>query len=112
VSLLNQLSQEDHLHTGRSTADEHGLIRPALDTDTFDEEKRQQQQEEDDEDEDNDEDDGQPQQKVNNVAAALTTERVGNTHLSSKGDENARPSKRQRPLPYGESDEDDEATSC
>ena len=37
------------------------------------------------------------------MAAALTTERVGNTHLSSKGDESARPAKRQRPLPYGDS---------
>jgi hypothetical protein len=110
ASFLKQLSQEDHLHTRRSAADEHRLVRPALDTDTFGKGKRQQrqQQKEDDEDEDNDEDDGQPQQKVDNVAAVLTAERVGDTHLSSKGDESARPSKRQRPLPYGESDEDDE----
>jgi hypothetical protein len=36
---------------------------------------------------------------VNNVAAALTTERVSDTYLSSKRNESARPAKRQRPLP-------------
>ncbi|KAI9764659.1 MAG: hypothetical protein M1840_008156 [Geoglossum simile] len=100
ASLLNQLSREDRLHTSRSVTDEYGLVRPVLHTDTFDEER--QQQEGDHKGGDNDED-NQPQQKVNNVAAVLMTERVGNTHVSSKGDESARPAKRQQPLPYGDS---------
>ena len=98
ASLLNQLCQEGHLHIGRSITDEYGLVRPILYTDTFDEEKRQQRQQQQQQ-----EDDGQLQQKVNNVAAALTTERISDTHLFSKGDESARPAKRQRPLPYGDS---------
>jgi len=104
ASFLNQLNQEDHLHTGRSAADEHELVRPILDTDTFDEEKRQQRQQQ----EEDDKDDSQPQQKVNNVAVALTTEKVSYTHLFSKGDERTRLSKQQQPLPYSKSDEDDE----
>ncbi|KAI9771107.1 MAG: hypothetical protein M1840_002458 [Geoglossum simile] len=84
--------QEDRLHTGRSITDEHGLVHPVLYTNTFNEKRQQrQQQEEDYEGEDNSEDESQPQQKV------------GETHLSSKGDESARPAKRQRPLPYGDS---------
>ncbi|KAI9854330.1 MAG: hypothetical protein M1813_001284 [Trichoglossum hirsutum] len=67
-------------------------------------EKRQQwqQQEDEDEDEDNNED-CQLQQKVNNVAEALTTKRVDDTHLSSKRDKSTRPTKRQRPLLYSDS---------
>ncbi|KAI9782335.1 MAG: hypothetical protein M1839_005208 [Geoglossum umbratile] len=60
-----------------------------------------EEEEDEDEDEDNDKDDGQLQQMVNNVAVVLTTKRVGDTHLSSE--ESARPAKRQRPLPYGDS---------
>jgi hypothetical protein len=82
---------------------EHRLVRPTLDTDTFDKEKRQQQEVEavevvEAEDEDNDEDGGQPQQEVNGVAAALTAERVGDIHLSSKEDGSPRPAERQRLL--------------
>jgi hypothetical protein len=50
------------------------------------------------EDEDNDEDDGQPQQEVNDVAAALTAERVGDTYLSGMKDRSPRPAERQRLL--------------
>ncbi|KAI9770373.1 MAG: hypothetical protein M1839_003215 [Geoglossum umbratile] len=104
----NRLSQENRLHAGQSTADEREyedeLVRPALNTDTFDKGERQQQEAEaeGEVDKDDDEDDSQPQQRVNSVAV-LTTERVGDTHLSGKGDENARPAKRQRPLPYSDS---------
>ncbi|KAI9863873.1 MAG: hypothetical protein M1813_003525 [Trichoglossum hirsutum] len=72
--------------------------------DTFDKRERQQQKAEAEEevDKDDDEDDGQLQQRVNSVAV-LTTERVSDTHLSSKGDESARPAKRQRSLPYSDS---------
>ncbi|KAI9770863.1 MAG: hypothetical protein M1839_003026 [Geoglossum umbratile] len=104
----NRLGQEDRLHAGQSTADEREyedqLVRPALNTDTFDKGERQQQEAEakGEVDKDDDKDDGQPQQRVNSVAV-LTTERVGDTHLFSKGDESARPAKRQRPLPYSDS---------
>jgi hypothetical protein len=73
---------------------------------TFDKEKRQQRQQQQQEDEDEDEDnneDCQLQQKVNNVAEALTTKRVDDTHLSSKRDKSTRPTKRQRPLLYSDS---------
>jgi hypothetical protein len=43
-SPLNQLSEEDHLHTDQNAADEHEPVHPALDTDTFDKEDRRQQQ--------------------------------------------------------------------
>lgn len=46
-SPLDQLSPENDLYTNRSAVDEHELVRPALDTDTFDKGKRQEQQEED-----------------------------------------------------------------
>jgi hypothetical protein len=106
ASTGNQLGQEDHFHAGRSTADEREhedeLVRSALNTDTFDKGKRQQQETEveGEVDKDDDEDDSRLQQGVDSVAAVLATERVGDTHLSSKGDESARPAKRQRPLPY------------
>jgi hypothetical protein len=99
ASTGNWLGQEDRLHVGRSTTDEREyedeLVRPALNTDTFDKGERQQQEEdaEGEVDKDDDKDDGQLQQRVNSVAAVLTTERVGDTHLSSKGDESARPAK-------------------
>jgi hypothetical protein len=46
---------------------EHGLVRPTLNTDTFDKGERQLQDVEavEAEDEDNDKDDGQAQQEVN-----------------------------------------------
>ena len=93
----------DHLHTGRSAANDHELVRSALNTDTFDEEDRQQRQEEQEEeeekgDDDDDEDNSQPQQEVNNAAAALTSKKFGDAHLSSKEGESPRPAKRQRPL--------------
>jgi hypothetical protein len=97
----NRLGQKDHLHACRSTADVHKyvdkLVRPALNTDTFDKGERQQQEAEveGEVDKDDDEDDGQLQQRVNSVAAVLTTEGVGDIHLSSKGDKSARPAKRQ-----------------
>ena len=47
--------------------------------------------------------DEQPQLEVNNVAAALTAKRNGDTSLSSGGDESARPARRQRALPYSDS---------
>jgi hypothetical protein len=40
----------DHLPTVRSTADEHELVRPALNSDIFDEEERQRQEEEEQDD--------------------------------------------------------------
>jgi hypothetical protein len=97
-SIGNRLSQEDRLHAGQSTADEREyedqLVRPALNTDTFDKGERQQHEAEaeGEVDKDNNEDDGQPQQRVNSVVV-LTTERVGDTHLSGKGDESTRPAK-------------------
>ena len=93
------IGQEDHLHASRSVADEHehGLVRLAVDIDTFDKEKRQQQAVEA-EDEDNDEDDGQPQQEVNGVAAELIAESVCGAHLSGKEDGSPRPAERQRLL--------------
>jgi hypothetical protein len=109
ASTGNRLGQEDRLHAGQSTADEREykdeLVRPALNTDIFDKRDRQQQEAEaeGEVDKNDDEDDGQLQQRVNSVAAVPMTESVGNTHLSSKGDESARPAKRQRPLPYGDS---------
>ncbi len=45
-------------------------------------------------DKDDDEDDSQLLQRVNSVAV-LTTERVGDTYLSSKGDESTRLAKQQ-----------------
>lgn len=53
------------------------------------------------EDEGNDEDDGQPQQEMNYVAAAaaLTAERLSDTHLSGKKDRRQRPADQQRLLP-------------
>ncbi|PVH70467.1 hypothetical protein DL98DRAFT_133862 [Cadophora sp. DSE1049] len=101
ASTENQLSQEHHLHTRRSVADEHEhwLVRPTLDTDTFDKGERQEVEAEEADDEDNDKDDGQPQQEVNGVAAALTAERVGDAHLSGKEDGSPRPAERQQSLP-------------
>ena len=99
ASTGNRLGQEDRLHASRSTADEHEyedkLVHPTLNTDTFDKGKRQQQEAEveGEVDKDDDEDDGRLQQEVNNVAAVLMTERVGDTHLSSKGNKSARPAK-------------------
>jgi hypothetical protein len=71
----NQLSQEDHLYTSRGVADEHELVGPALDVDSSDDGEGQQQEVEQ-EDEANNENDRQ-QQDVNNVAAVVTVERVG-----------------------------------
>ncbi|KAI9866126.1 MAG: hypothetical protein M1813_001687 [Trichoglossum hirsutum] len=108
----NWLGQEDRLHASQSTADEREyedeLVCPALNTDTFDKGKRQQRAAETGGkvDKDDNEDDSQPHQRVNSVAAVLTTERVGDTHLSSKGDESVRPAKRQRPLSYSDSSPD------
>jgi hypothetical protein len=48
ASARNQLRQEDRLYTGRSALEEDELLRPTLDTDTFDEENKQQRQEEGD----------------------------------------------------------------
>jgi hypothetical protein len=48
----NQLSQEDHLHTGRSVADEHRLVGPVRNADPVDERERRQQEEAEDNDED------------------------------------------------------------
>ncbi|KAF8847268.1 hypothetical protein BDZ45DRAFT_343497 [Acephala macrosclerotiorum] len=77
----------DHLPTDRSAVDEHELVRPALNSDIFDEQNTQPQE---DENYDNDIEDGnQPQQEVKeDVAAALMTGKVGDTHLSSGKDEN------------------------
>jgi hypothetical protein len=82
----------DHLPTDRSAVDEHELVRPALNSDIFDEEDRQRQEEEqEDEDYDNDIEDRQPQQEVKeDVAAALMSGKIGGIHLSSKKDESLR----------------------
>ncbi|KAI9652875.1 MAG: hypothetical protein M1829_001364 [Trizodia sp. TS-e1964] len=70
----------DHLPTDRSAEDEHELLRPALNSDIFEEE------EEGAYDNDNDNEDGrQLQQEVKeDVAATLMSEKVGDTYLSSK----------------------------
>lgn len=75
-----------HLPTDRSAVDEHELVRPALNPDIFKEDREQQ------EDDDNDNEDGkQLQHKVKeDVVAALTSRKVGDTHLSSKKDESLR----------------------
>lgn len=79
-----------HLPTVRSAADEHELVRPALNSDIFDEEERQRQEEEEQDDwgygnNNNNEDGRQLQQEVKeDVTATLTSEKVGDTHLSSK----------------------------
>jgi hypothetical protein len=82
-----------HLSTDRSAVDEHELVHPTLNSDVFHEEDRQRQEEgqEDKEDDGDSEDHSQPQQEVKeDVAAALMTEKVGNTHLSSKKGESLR----------------------
>jgi hypothetical protein len=78
----NQLNQEGCPHTGRGSADGHGheLARPTLD---IDEGKREQQEVEQEVDRHNDEDE-RPQQQVNDIAAAVTAEIVGNTYLSGE----------------------------
>jgi hypothetical protein len=78
ASQENQPVHEDHLHTRRSSADEHELevLGSTLDTDPVNEGKSQQQELEQ-------RDDG-PQQGVNDLAAVVTTESVGNTHLSDE----------------------------
>lgn len=48
-----------------------------------------------------DEDEG-PQQEVNDVAAVVTAERVGDTHLSGKEDRSPRSAERQQLLPNGD----------
>jgi len=79
----------DHLPTDRSAVDEHELVRPALNSDIFDEDTQRQEERQEDENYDNDIEDGnQPQQEVKeDVAAALMTGKVGDTHLSSGKDE-------------------------
>jgi hypothetical protein len=68
-------------------ADEHEmpeLVRPTLESNTFDKEKMQQQEVEA-VDEDSDEN-SQPQQEVNDGAAALMAERFGDAHLFDNED--------------------------
>jgi hypothetical protein len=81
--LARPLSQPlDHLLTNRSAVDENKLVRPALNSDLFDEEDRQRQEDEqEDEDYDNDnEDRRQPQQEVKEyVVAALMTRKIAVT---------------------------------
>jgi hypothetical protein len=85
----------DHLPTVRSTADEHELVRPVLNSDIFDKEERQRQEEEEQDDwgygnNNNNEDGRQLQREVKeDMTATLTSEKVGDTHLSSK-DESSR----------------------
>jgi hypothetical protein len=79
----------DHLPTFQSTADEHELVRPALNSDIFDEDERQRQEGEEEQDDwvygNNNEEGRQMQQEVKeDVTATLTSEKVGDTHLSSK----------------------------
>jgi hypothetical protein len=74
----------DHLHIGQSTADEHELVRPALNTDSFNKEDRQQKQQE--KDNSDNENDSQLLQEANNVAAALKAEKVMDIHIPSKED--------------------------
>jgi hypothetical protein len=42
LSPLNQLSQEDHLHSDRLATDEFEPVHPLFDTDTFDKDRRQE----------------------------------------------------------------------
>ena len=81
----------DHLPTDRSAVDEHEPVRPARNSDIFDEEDREQQEEQEQEQEDygNNEGGRQPQQEVKEVAAALMTGKVGDTYLSSKKDKSS-----------------------
>ncbi|KAE8440724.1 hypothetical protein EG329_006775 [Mollisiaceae sp. DMI_Dod_QoI] len=87
----------DHLPTDQSAADEHELVRPALNSDIFDEERQRQEEEKEQEDgghdNDNDSEDGrQLQQEVKEeVAATLMSKKAGDTYLSSKKDESLRP---------------------
>jgi hypothetical protein len=77
----------DQLSPDQSTKDESELIRPGLNSDTFDVEERQRQEgEQEDEDCDNDDKDGrQPQQEIKeDVAAALVTGKVSDSYLYSK----------------------------
>ena len=93
ASLLNQLSQEDHLYTSKSTPYEHELVSHGLDTDTFDDENEQEQ--DDGEEHWDDDDGGQTQQGVNNAAAALTGKSGSDIRLSSHEGKSAKPPKRQ-----------------
>jgi hypothetical protein len=82
-----------HLSTDRSAVDEHELVHHTLNSDVFHEEDRQRQ------------DHSQPQQEVKeDVAAALMTEKVGNTHLSSKKGESLRLAKTGQDQMRGDSD--------
>jgi hypothetical protein len=94
----------DHLPTVRSTADEHELVRPALNSDIFDEEERQRQEEEEQDDwgygNNNNEDDRQLQQEVKeDVTATLTSKKIGDTHLSSKDESLSLPTHDPSPEP-------------
>lgn len=90
----NRFSQEGHLYTSRGVADKHGLVGPALDMLPINKGEREQEEV----DEDNNKDKG-TQQEVNDVAAAVTAERVGDPHLSGKEDRRPRSAKRQQSLP-------------
>jgi hypothetical protein len=90
----NQPSRGGRLDTGRGVADEHGLVGPALDIFPVDERERQQQEVE----QEIDKNEGK-QQEVNDVATAVTAERVGDTHLSGKEDGRPRPAEPQQSLP-------------
>ncbi|KAG9227976.1 hypothetical protein BJ875DRAFT_530575 [Amylocarpus encephaloides] len=100
ASQENQPVHEDHLHTGRSSADEHGLevLGSTLDSDPVNEWKSHQQELEQ-------RDDG-PQQGVNDLAAVVTTESVDNAHPSDE-DESPKPalSPPCDPLPKSSHDE-------
>ncbi|KAG0644942.1 hypothetical protein D0Z07_9333 [Hyphodiscus hymeniophilus] len=80
----------DHLPMARSAVDEHELVRTALNSDIFEEEERQRQKEGEQDDreygQDHINEDGrQLQQEVKeDVTATLTSEKVGDIHLSSK----------------------------
>jgi hypothetical protein len=102
---LNQLSQEDLLHTDRSAADEHEPVCPPLDTNTFGEDRRQEEekQEASGGGGGDDDDDAQPQREMNSVEAALTAKKCCDSRLSRKKDEGTNSARRQKPLPSGDS---------
>ncbi|KAI9779869.1 MAG: hypothetical protein M1839_007182 [Geoglossum umbratile] len=104
ASTGNRLGQEDRLYAGRSTADEREyedeLVRPALNTDTFDKGERQQQEAEveGEVDKDDDEDDEPSHDEAGSYSDSYSDDELNNAKAKSdEDDERPRPAKRKRP---------------
>jgi hypothetical protein len=114
-SSLNQLSQEDNLHTSRSAVDEHEQARLSLDTHAFHEDRRRKDEkqkvscgsdeEEEEEEEKEEVDDARPQRETNSAEAALMA-KTSSYRLPRKMDEGTKPTGRQRSLPSHDSSSD------